>query len=93
VNGDNDFFGGHFDLHYNWTKNISLSVRYGYLEPDRKRAGDELSQVMGSISLHNEFQTSRVLIEGVANLDSTSSFKDQLLIVWRLTTDSSPRFR
>ena len=92
LNGSNDFYSGRLDAYYQVNRNIELALRYGYLDRDRKRAGDQNSQLMTGVSLHNESQTSKVILEGRLNFDNSVAFENQVRLVWRISDSAPLRF-
>lgn len=92
VAGENHFYGGHIDVFYRLNRHASVALRYDALEPDEKRDGDEVQQLVAAVSLHNQYQTSRLFLEGYLNLNSDTTFPTKVLLVWRLTSLSNSVF-
>ena len=83
---ENELLGGRWDIGYRWSDRISLGMRFDSIDPDRKRAGDEVRQLVAALSFGDKEGAQSLIVEGSVNLTENATPPDRLLFLWRFNS-------
>jgi hypothetical protein len=89
--GTHDFATGHFDLGYEFTKELSLFARYDMLEPDTRVSDDEIHRAAVAFVVNNQSRNSRLIFMAAHDFhEGSSQGEDQLRFIWSLSPTQLP---